>query len=258
MNGPSVFERYPQLEHLRGKVPEEVVEREVTLKAERFEECRRLAKDVIPTVSLCDVFPAELERGRVTLENFLGQWGNISIEEVCKLALIIRWLSPRRILEFGTYNGMTTLQMAINSPPDCRIFTIDLPPGGVAAELDVGEVDGYLARKEGFFRLEVGHYFKGTIYAGKITQLLGDSTTIDLAPVGRPEFVFVDAGHTYRYVKSDSERALNLVVGGGVVVWHDYVQVLHPDVTQFLYELTRSGLTIHHLRGTNLAVHYAN
>src|SRR5437762_8515397 len=48
-------------------------------------------------------------------------WGNVSVESVCKIGLIIRWLRPRRILEIGTYNGMTTLQMALNAPPECTV-----------------------------------------------------------------------------------------------------------------------------------------
>ena len=43
----------------------------------------------------------EIERGAIRLENCLGHWGNVSVESVCKIALITRWLRPRRILEIG-------------------------------------------------------------------------------------------------------------------------------------------------------------
>jgi len=29
---------------------------------------------------------------------------------------------------------------------------------------------------------------------------------------------------------------------GGVIIWHDYMQVLHPDVTRLLYEYAISAL----------------
>jgi len=68
--------------------------------------------------------------------------------------------------------------------------------------------------------------------------------------------VFVDAGHTYRYVKSDTEKALKMLRPGGVILWHDYMQLLHPDVVQCLCEKAEVGLNIGHLRGTSLAVHF--
>jgi predicted O-methyltransferase YrrM len=67
------------------------------------------------------------------------------------------------------------------------------------------------------------------------------------------DIVFVDAGHTYAYIKSDTENALKMVRPGGVVLWHDYMQVLHPDVTRYLYELSHHH-EIYHLRSTNLAL----
>src|SRR3954471_18567976 len=113
---PSIFERYPQLATLKGLVPDDVVEREIGGRANEFEEFLADARKRIPTVRLCDVFPAELESGAITLANFLGHWGNVSIEEVAKVALIARWLNPKRVLEIGTYNGMTTLQIGLNVP----------------------------------------------------------------------------------------------------------------------------------------------
>ena len=254
----SVFERYPRLRNLRGKVPDEIIERELIPKAEQFEYYLPLAQQKIPIANLADVFPAEMERGSITLEHFLGQWGNISIEELCKISLIVSWLRPQAVFEFGTFNGMTTLQMAINAPPECKLYTLDVHPDSKAASnLEIGEIDRHLAQKTGAFQFEVGSYFKGTTYERQISQLWGDSTHVDLtAYYGQVDVVFVDAGHTYYYTKSDTENALKMVRPGGVVLWHDYLQVLHPDVTQCLYEQALDGLPIYHLRGTNLAVYH--
>jgi predicted O-methyltransferase YrrM len=249
----SVFDRYPQLTTLRGKVPDDTIEREVGPKAVEFESYRLRAEQRIPTARLCDVFPAELEMGKITLEHFLGQWGNISVEELCKICLIAAWLKPQGIFEFGTYNGMTTLQLALNSPPNCRIYTLDVSPE-VPLNLDIGEIDRHLAQKVGVFHFDVGHYFQGSACESKITQIWGDSTQVDLSEYnGRMDLVFVDAGHTYTYVKSDTQKAFQMVRAGGVVVWHDYLQVLHPDVTKYLGELSEN-YRIYHLRGTNLAL----
>ena len=252
----TVFQKYPQLATLRGKVPEDVVEREVAGKAPRFAKFSSLAQQTIPTVRLSDVFPRELEQGRIVLENFLGQWGNITVEEVCKIALIAAWLKPRSVFEFGTYNGMTTRQIALNAPPNARIYTLDIP-SDVASELEIEEIDRHLAKKTGAFEFEVGHYFKGTSVAHKITQLWGDSTKTDLSAYHEQmDLVFIDAAHAYSYVKADTENALKMLRPGGVLLWHDYLQILSPDVSRCLYEYASSGVAIRHLRGTSLAVFY--
>lgn len=254
-----IFGRYPRLSNLRGKVPDEVIEREIIPKVEKFEHYRPLAQQRIPTVNLGDVFPPEMEKGQIILENFLGRWGNISIEELCKISLVVSWLKPHAVFEFGTYNGLTTLQMAMNASRNCKLYTLDIHPDSeTASKLEIGEIDRYLAQKMGSFQFEVGSYFKDTTFEQQTVQVWGDSTQIDLsAYYDQMDIVFVDAGHTYPYTKSDTGNALKMIRPGGVILWHDYLQVLHPDVTQCLYEYALNGLPIHHLRGTNLAVHYS-
>lgn len=247
--------RYLQLENLRGKVPDDVLQRELGEKVPRFEALLPRARQVIRTVRLDEVFPAELEQGRIELERFLGQWGNVSVEEVCKIALIVRWLKPRAVFEFGTYNGMTTLQIALNAPDDCVLRTLDVPPQA-AAMLEVGEIDRHLAQKLGFFDVPIGGFFKGHRVEPRIQQLWGDSLAFDSSPFeGSIDLVYVDAGHTYPYVIADSLSAFRMVRPGGVILWHDCYQVLHPDVLQALCEFAEKGRQIHHLRGTCLAVY---
>src|ERR1700685_440212 len=43
------------------------------------------------------------------------------------LATLVKELGPQTIFEIGTYNGFTTLHLAVNSPASCRIYTLDLP-----------------------------------------------------------------------------------------------------------------------------------
>lgn len=35
---------------------------------------------------------------------------------------------PKLIIEIGTFDGRTTLNLAVNSPPKTKIVTLDLPP----------------------------------------------------------------------------------------------------------------------------------
>ena len=66
---------------------------------------------------------------RISLENFTTRAGNVSAYELQVLSLIIKSLSPKILLEIGTFDGTTTLQMALNSPHDAIVHTLDLPPG---------------------------------------------------------------------------------------------------------------------------------
>lgn len=253
----SIIREYPELATIVGKVSDQVLIDQFNECRPEFENSRKIASEHIPVSLLATVFDAAAEQGQITLETFLGRWGNVTIEEVCKIALILRWLKPSRVFEFGTYNGMTTRQIALNVPNDCEVFTLDLDPTDRSVtELSIGAIDQYIAEKTGAFDVKVGEYFIGTTQETKITQLLGDSMTYDYSPYyGTADLVFVDAGHTYDYVKSDTENALRLIKPGGVILWHDYMRVLHPGVTRCLSEYALKGLSIHQLRGTNLAVH---
>jgi hypothetical protein len=251
----SIFERYPQLITLRGLVPNDLVEREIGAHADQFEQIYQLAKTKIRTVRLCDVFPIELEKGAIQLENFLGHWGNVSIEELSKICLITRWLQPRCILEIGTYNGMTTLQMALNAPPDCKIYTLDLPKE-MQASLPLSELDTYVSKH---FREKFGTS-TGSYFAGRpdlnIRQLFGDSAKFDYSAAidGPIDLIFIDAAHDYKNKKTDTENAFRLLAPKGVILWHNYGDVSCPEVTRYLYDIC-DRYKIHHLKNTSLAIY---
>jgi predicted O-methyltransferase YrrM len=251
----NLFERYPQLNTLRALVPDELIEEEVGSRVEEFEKSLAGAKRLISTVNLNKVFPAELERSAIQLENFLGHWGNVSVEELCKICLIVKWLRPKRVLELGTYNGMTTLQMALNAPPDCVVYTLDLPPEQTAS-LPLGRLDELVAKhfKERF-NTRIGSYFENREDV-RIVQLWGDTATFDYSVLGGPvDLIFVDAAHDYQNKRHDCETAFRALMPGGVILWHDYAQVVNPEVTRCLDEYA-ADRPIFHLRNTNLAVYY--
>ncbi len=252
---PRVFESNPEVTSMRRIIPEDVLERGLAEKSVQFEHYRELAQTRIPTVELCDVLSPHPKRSRIALENFSGQRGNISLEELCNICLCVRYLQPRSIFEFGTHNGRTTLQLALNAPPTCTVYTLNIHPDK-AQDLEHGvhEIDQYLVLASS--RLAVGHYFKGTPYEKRIVQLWGDSANFDFSPFqGMLDLIFVDAAHSYEYIKSDSEHAFHMLNGDGIIIWHDYMHFLHPDITHYLYELSHHK-AIFHLRDTYLAVHY--
>jgi predicted O-methyltransferase YrrM len=177
--------------------------------------------------------------------------GNVSPLEILAIAAITAEQQPKCVLEIGTFNGNSTLQMALNSPSDAKILTLDLPLD--AAEIPtktLDENDGrYIVSTNRRKRQFVGHPL-----AGKIRELFGDSATFDFRAALEGQTVdlaFIDGSHSYEYVKSDAERILQLMSSGGVILWHDY-QACWDGVCRYLNELSRS-LPVQRIEGTCLA-----
>jgi predicted O-methyltransferase YrrM len=162
----------------------------------------------------------------------------------------------KRLFEFGTGSGRTTYLLAMNSEPDARITTISMPRDRqmkLANQMNCAEVDHTLSesRWEGFV-------YTSTPAAQKIEQLFQDTATLDATPYRETmDLIFVDGGHSYPYVKNDSERALEMVAPGGTIVWHDY-RGLFPRETrgvfQYLNEL-RCTIPLRRIEDTSLVVY---
>lgn len=250
--------KYPQLKNLRNLVSDDFILEEIGSKVNKFEAYLEAAKSRISTFNLDQVFSKDLERGSILLENFLGHWGNVSIEELCKICLIVKYIKPTRVLEIGTYNGMTTLQIALNAPKACTTYTLDLPIEATQ-DIELSKLDSLVAKKfKDQFGTETGIYFKGRTELN-IVQLFGDSATFKYEDLGDEKFdiIFIDAAHDYENKKIDSENALKLISKGGVIIWHDYNQVTNPEVTQYLADFSISH-NVYHLRNTSLAVYVHN
>jgi hypothetical protein len=148
--------------------------------------------------------------------------GNITTLELLIINTFVQTCNPGKIFEIGTFNGRTTLNLALNSRPDAEIYTLDLPSGQIdttAYSLDVSE-------KPFVCKEESGSIYKNSTLGQKykIHQLYGDSGSFDFGPyLNSMNFVFVDGSHQYEYAKNDSDIALKLLENGkGVIVWHDY------------------------------------
>jgi len=168
------------------------------------------------------------------------------------IASVIAKRRPKRLLEIGTFDGNTTLQMALNSPDDAIIHTIDLPAGEFETSAPVLESDlQFMADEKKQIRK-----FQGTSIEQKVRQHFGDSTDYDFMKFtkeGPLDFIFVDGGHSYACVKSDTENALNSLSENGCILWHDFTPHF-GGVFQFLQELGKT-LPLTHIAGTNLVIY---
>lgn len=132
------------------------------------------------------------------------------------------------IVEFGTFIGNTTWYMAVNSK--AHIYTID--SGRLATPPSNEDYGEYV----------VGEKFLDTSEAQRITQITGDSKTVDISHLyGKAGLVFIDGGHTYDVCKADTKQAFKLVRPGGVIVWDDYADSW-PDVKRVIDETANKDI----------------
>jgi predicted O-methyltransferase YrrM len=179
--------------------------------------------------------------------------GNVQEYELPMLANMIAHFKPKSVFEFGTFDGRTTINMAINAPYDAKIFTLDLPKNQIAkTKFKLDKEDLKYAKI-----VTSGSRYMGKEGSGKIVQLFGDSATFDYKPyLGKIDFIFVDGSHAKAYIKNDTETALRLRSKNGVILWHDYASVW-PDVTNTLDELQEENLQfkrLSHIEGTTFAI----
>lgn len=159
--------------------------------------------------------------------------GNVQPYELIILATICKYLNPKFVFEFGTFNGLTTLHLALNAAAGARVLTIDLDPEDTRRQL-INDDTYYIKDSS------VGVMFQAAPERMQIEQIFGDTTTFDQsAHLGKADLIFIDAGHEYELVRSDTEKALDMLAPNGVILWHDYV-FSHYGVYTWLNELSHA------------------
>lgn len=195
----------------------------------------------IPKISLLDICPGTQ---RWTLQSFPSVGASISPMECAALAALSHLVGARQIFEFGTYKGVSTTQLALNVVDGGMVFTLDLPEDHPAYSLPIPKPEEQAIAAEGG---------KGILIPrdllDRVTFLSADSAKFDeTSYLGTMDLVFVDAAHSYEYVKNDSEKGWRMLRPGGVLAWHDCVSS-HRDVVRYIKE---SGLDAKLVSGTAL------
>lgn len=168
------------------------------------------------------------------------------------IAALVAELGCQTFFEIGTSLGRTTWTVAHHNP-DLRVWTLDVPPSEDVDQtaLELGADDRTYFRPAD----RCGEAFHATPESDRITQLWGDSARFDYSPyAGKMDFVYVDGAHSYDYVRSDSQRALQMLSPRGTIAWDDYVT--GPGVYEYLSELAPSlDAPIYHLIDTRMAIY---
>lgn len=175
--------------------------------------------------------------------------GGTTLLEASILVSLLKLSHAKRVFEFGTYMGASTLLFAQNTPDDAQIVTLDLP-----LEAHLGSALGSSEDKDVLVNGNANDDYLRHLYqqngarcvkrahpqdAHKVKQLYADSMTLDVHEEGLAQqfdFIFIDGGHHYDIVKADTLNAYQMLKPDGIVVWHDYASSIHTDVTTFLGE----------------------
>jgi predicted O-methyltransferase YrrM len=203
----------------------------------------------LPRLELKQVLPGIEQIAVLILEAYNRALGiTLDIEEVASLLAIVKFGRAKKIFEIGTFDGGTALNLAANTPDDAQIVTLDLPPdwSGDFSSSTPEELRNITNRRT------VGQRFLNTPQQKKITQVFGDSSTIDWTKLPVPfDIVFIDGCHYHDYVAKDTQNALKYVGLGGLVIWHDYGYV--KDVSDVVDD-TSTKIKVSAIAGTRLAV----
>jgi predicted O-methyltransferase YrrM len=214
---------------------------------------------LIPKVDLQSIFGKNEYhfnlRKEIKIENLSHTSGNISLTELMYLALITKIVNPKLIVEFGTFNGRSTSILAMNSLPDCRVITVDLPnTHRNKTKYELERKQNYEDVDElGFVGLK-NKLFSDKVYRNKIEQLWMDSAQFPIEKYKeKVDLFFVDASHSYLNCKNDFRTALKCITPNGVIILHDYAG--WPGVTEALNEEWYDhDIPLRWLSGTSFAI----
>jgi hypothetical protein len=196
----------------------------------------------LPHVMLRDLFPGIERCESIVVQKPEARAVGFSLDllELVHVLSVAKFCGARSILEIGTFDGFTALNLAANMDREGKVHTVDLP---TYAERDSSD--------NPYAPYAVGSKFEGEPEAAKIEQLWADSTKDDWQSFGGPfDIILIDGSHVYPDVKSDSANALRHLRPAGTVFWHDYGHYL--GVSKALDELARDH-SIAVIKGTRLA-----
>jgi predicted O-methyltransferase YrrM len=198
-----------------------------------------------------EIWP-DVFKNEIVLSNLSYHAGCVRYDEIVFLASIVKHLSPRKIFEFGTCKGRTTLNMAANADHLETLYTLNLNEEQIPEEEIEWLGQDYALHQEN--RSQIGVLFRKSPHREKIVQLWGDSSRFDFSAFREKiDLALIDASKHYKYVSADSENAYRMLAPGGVLIWHDYDYA--DGVTKGVDDFAgRNNLELAKIHKTTLAV----
>lgn len=199
----------------------------------------RQHKLILPLVKIEEIVPSNTV---IAVSEFGYVDGNSSLYELCVINSLVKKCQPNNILEIGTFDGRSALNMAFNTKGEGHVYTLDLPKAGKAnARFNLLDDEQQYIEKD-----ERGSRINNSSSAKKIIQLFGDSASYNFNELPPINFIFIDGSHAYDYVMSDSLKCIEKIENGGIIIWHDYGSWI--DVTNALNYLYNNNPVFKNMR----------
>lgn len=144
------------------------------------------------------------------------------------LVAVTRFVGARTVVEFGVQDGRTARCVLDGCPTIKRYVGIDLP-AGVAPVLRTQGTE--VPRVPG----------EAVLGLPGVEIILKDSRELTAEEIPRADVVFIDGGHDYETVRSDTRLAYQIVRPGGAIVWHDYNAMPEIGVRRCIDEMNALG-----------------
>jgi predicted O-methyltransferase YrrM len=171
-----------------------------------------------------------------SLNKSLREW-KMEINDAPIFRYIYKQFSPKRHLEFGTWQGTGSLYCLEEC--DATIWTINLPEG---EENSSGEYAYPRAKngiyykllrklgspKKGIYKSDslgfIGKKYLERNLGNRVCQVYCDSRRWDISNYPDEFFdtILIDGGHIKDTVINDTKKALKLLEKGGIIMWHDF------------------------------------
>ena len=191
-------------------------------------------REHLPTASPDALIPGFADNAVLIRDIPRGLWASPLVDTVV-VAKAARGFQSKRVLELGSYRGVTARLIAESTEESTEIWTVDHEPTH-------------------------GEAYRGTPVEARIHRVVGKTTFELLEPYGKFDLIFVDAEHDYKSAYHDTICALKLLSPGGVILWHDYQNktYLHgfEGVSEALAVIKKSiDLPIVSVEGTMIAIY---
>ena len=171
-------------------------------------------------------------------------------------AWIISSLSKisKKIFEFGTCSGKTTYLMGLNSSDDTKIVSITLNPDSLD-NVKKKDKDNKISFRNIIHESVYEKFlFSGKEVEKKIKIIFQNSLNLEHDKYkNEMDLIFIDGGHTYSIVKSDSEKSFEMLSPRGIILWHDYVpgKKSARDVVKYINKISKQK-KIYKIKNTSL------
>ncbi|MBQ4849019.1 class I SAM-dependent methyltransferase [Pseudoalteromonas sp. MMG012] len=181
--------------------------------------------------------------------------GSLTLLESAMLLAFVKLIRPKKVFEFGTFMGHTSVFFAKNIAEDAKVHTLDVPQNYAVndgSKTKASEVDSLLRDQSVTLKAKCITNENKEVKR-KINPILCNSLEFETDKLQNSvDLVFIDGGHETHIISSDTIKATEMITEKGVIVWHDYKSDVFTDVTEYVDKFSQSH-KVFHIAHTNIA-----